>query len=231
MALATIALGGAWLWFRDSPLVAVQQVTVSGESGPDARAIHSALLSAARGMTTLDVQTDQLYAAVSAYPVVKSLHVTTQFPHGMRIRVVEELPVAVVMVGGRRVPVAGDGTLLHDVDRVPILPRIPLAIPPGGPRLSEPQARAALAAAKEAPGPLLSRITQISTVRGRGVVALLRDGPAVILGAPTQLRHKWAAAAAVLDDPGSAGASYIDVTDPGRPAAGTGSAGASSSGH
>ena len=35
-------------------------------------------------------------------------------------------------------------------------------------------------------------------------------------------RAKWLAAAAVLADPGSAGASYIDVTDPVRPAAGAG---------
>ena len=49
-------------------------------------------------MTTLDVQTGRLYAAVSAYPVVRSLEVTTQFPHGMRIHVVERLPVAMVIV-------------------------------------------------------------------------------------------------------------------------------------
>jgi hypothetical protein len=33
---------------------------------------------------------------------------------------------------------------------------------------------------------------------------------------------KWAAATAVLAEPTSAGASYIDVTDPSRPAAGVG---------
>jgi cell division protein FtsQ len=226
-----LLLGGGWLWFQDSSLVAVQQVTVTGESGPDAGAIRSALVSAARGMTTLDVQTRQLYSAVSAYPVVRSLQVTTQFPHGMRIHVVEELPVAVVTAAGRRVAVASDGTLLHDLARIPVLPRIVLAVPPGGPRLNEPPALEALDAATAAPRPLLSRISQISTVRGHGVVALLHDGPAVYLGAPNELRRKWAAALAVLDDPGSAGASYIDVTDPGRPAAGVGRTATSSSGH
>jgi cell division protein FtsQ len=219
---AMVFLGGAWLWFRDSSLVAVQQVTVTGESGPDAGAIRSALVSAGRGMTTLDVQAQELYAAVSAYPVVRSLQVTTQFPHGMRIHVLEELPVAVVTAAGRRVAVAGDGTLLHDLARIPALPRIVLAVPPGGPRLNEPPALDALDAATAAPRLLLSRITQISTVRGHGVVALLHDGPTVYLGAPADLRRKWAAAVAVLNDPGSAGASYIDVTDPGRPAAGVG---------
>ena len=222
LAVATLVLGGAWLWFRDSPLVAVQQVAITGESGPDAGAIHSALLSAARGMTTLDVDTGQLYASVSAYPVVKSLQVSTQFPHGMRIHVVEELPVAVVVVDGRPVAVASDGTLLHDLARVPTLPRIRLAVPPGGPRLSEHDALESLDAAASAPRPLLSRITQISVVRTHGIVAQLRDGPMVYLGAASRLRRKWSAAVAVLYDPGSEGASYIDVTDPTRPAAGVG---------
>ena len=217
---AGLLLGGAWLWFRDSPLVAVQQVTVTGESGPDAGAIRSALIAAAQSMTTLDVQNSKLDGAVSAYPVVRTLDVSTQFPHGMRIHVVEELPVAVVVLEHRRVPVAADGTLLHDLARPPALPRVELAVPPGGPRLNEPQALAAVEAAGAAPRQLLSKITHIATVSHRGLVAQFRDGPAVYLGDSRELRSKWRAAVAVLADPGSAGASYVDVTDPTRPAAG-----------
>ncbi len=66
-------------------------------------------------MTTLDVQVSHLRTAVSPYPVVKGLQVSTQFPHGMRIEVIEQVPVAMVDVGGRSTPVAGDGTLLTDV--------------------------------------------------------------------------------------------------------------------
>ena len=215
-----LALGGGWLWFRDSPLVAVQKVTVTGENGPDAGAIRSALVASARSMTTLDVQTDRLYAAVSAYPVVRSLRVTTQFPHGMRIRVLEELPVAQVVLGGRRIAVASDGTLLRDLASVPALPTIQLAAPPGGPRLVARSALQELHAARTAPRALLPRITLISVDRGPGLVVRLQDGPVVYLGEDRGLRAKWSAAVAVLGDPGSVGASYIDVTDPGRPAAG-----------
>jgi cell division protein FtsQ len=222
--LATLAgvllLGGAWLWFRDSPLVAVQKVTVTGENGPDAGAIRSALVASARSMTTLDVQTDRLYAAVSAYPVVRSLRVSSQFPHGMRIRVLEELPVAQVAVGGRRIAVASDGTLLRDLASVPALPEIQLAAPPGGPRLIADGALEELRAARTAPRPLLRRIALISEQRGSGLVVRLHDGPAVYLGDGHALRSKWSAAVAVLGDPGSVGAAYIDVTDPARPAAG-----------
>jgi cell division protein FtsQ len=230
VAAAGLLLGGGWLWFRDSSLVAVQQVTVTGQTGPDAGAIRAALASAARGMTTLDVQTGQLYGAVLAFPVVKRLEVSTQFPHGMRIHVVEELPVAVVTEGGRTVGVAADGVLLHDLARLPSLPRIELAVPPGGPRLTEPAGVSALAAAKAAPRALLARISLISTSPQHGLVAQLRDGPEVYLGDTHHLAAKWKALLAVLADAGSAGAAYIDVTDPGRPAAGAdaGAAGAGS---
>ena len=215
-----LALGGGWLWFRDSALVAVQKVTVTGERGPDAGKIRTALLSAARSMTTLDVQIGHLYAAVSAYPVVQSLEVSTQFPHGMRIHVIERLPVAVVIVAGRREAVAADGSLLHDLTPIRALPRIGLAVAPGGPRLSDPQALQELAAATAASSALRPRITMIRLVAGPGLVASLRHGPAIYLGDASALRAKWASAVAVLADPGSLGAGYIDVSDPRRPAAG-----------
>lgn len=227
LVAAAALLGGGWLWFQDSSFVSVEHVAVTGPSGPDAAAIRAALDSAARSMTTLDVQTSRLYGAVSGFPVVKKLEVSAQFPHGMRIHVVEELPVAVVTAGGSKVGVAGDGTLLRDLATLPALPRIQLAVPPGGPRVTEPGALSALAAANAAPRPLLSRITIISASAQHGIVAQLRDGPAVYLGDTSELEAKWNALVAVLADAGSAGASYIDVTDPGRPAAGvSGGAGA-----
>jgi cell division protein FtsQ len=201
-------------------MVAVQKVTVTGERGPDAKAIASALRSAATSMTTLDVQTGRLYAAVSAYPVVRSLEVTTQFPHGMRIHVVERLPVAMVVVAGRQEAVAPDGSLLHDLSQVPALPRIALPVAPGGPRLSEPQSVAELAAASAAPSALRARIKLIRLAAGPGLEATLAEGPAIYLGDATDLRTKWTAAVAVLADPGSVGADYVDVSDPRRPAAG-----------
>src|SRR5205085_4917813 len=127
-----LVLGGIWLWLRDSSLVGVREVRVSGASGPDAAEIQSALVAAAHNMTTLDVNMKQLRTAVAPYPVVKSLDVTTQFPHGMRIRVIEQVPVAIVDAGGRRTAVAGDGTLLHDATVNSTLPTISLQVLPGG---------------------------------------------------------------------------------------------------
>ncbi len=221
-------LGGGWLWFRDSSLVSVKHVTVTGESGPDAAGIRSALLTAAKNMTTLDVNVSQLRTAVSPYPVVKSLQVSTDFPHGIRIHVVEQLPVAVVQVAGRTIAVAADGTLLPSLSSTSSLPVITLAVPPGGPRLTDPSSLAEVTALAAAPYQLLAKIGTIQSDPSHGLVAQLRGGPQVYLGDPDQLAQKWSAAVAVLGDSGSAGAAYIDVTDPRRPAAGAGAAAAAS---
>ena len=214
-----LVLAGLWLWVRDSPLVSVQRVTVTGATGPDASAIRSALATAARGMTTLDVNQGQLRAALAPYPEVKSIQVSRQLPHGLRIRVVEQLAVAEVVFGGRSEAVTGNGTLLGS-RRAGGLPQVALAVPPGGPRVTEAPALAALHALGAAPYAFLGRISRVATQPGHGVVAQLRNGPLIYLGGSDRLRAKWLAAATVLADPGSAGATYIDVTDPSRAAAG-----------
>lgn len=226
--LALVALlVGCWFWFRDSSLVSASHVTVEGESGPDAARIREALKSAAHTMSTLDVDANKLRSAVAPYPIVKDVEVTTQFPHGMRIHVVEQLAVGAIEAGGRKLAVAPDGTLLHDVVVSRSLPLIPLRVPPGGARVTDANALGAIRLLAAAPHRLRSKISQVTTVSGHGLVAQLRNGPAVYFGDTAALRAKWLAASAVLADVGSTGAAYIDVTDPGRPAAG--SSGSSSS--
>jgi cell division protein FtsQ len=230
--LSAILLGalllGAWLWLRDSSLVAVTRVKVTGVSGPDAGTIRGALVGAARGMTTLDVSMSQLRSAVAPFPIVADLRVSTQFPHGMRIRVIERPPVAMVAVAGRNIAVASDGTLLHDFVVSSPLPLVPLPVPPGGPRVTNPALQAVKLLAG-APAQLLAKVAQVTTMHGHGLVAQLRAGPNVYFGNASSARAKWIAATAVLADPGSAGASYVDVTDPVRPAAGAGAQAGSSS--
>ncbi len=180
-------------------------------------------------MTTLDVQMSKLHRAVSPYPVVKDLDVSTQFPHGMKIRVVEQIPVAVITAGGRRIAVAGDGTLLRDVRASPSLPQVSVRALPHGSHLKDRGALAAVSVLGAAPYQLLTHVSGVTENPAHGLVVELRHGPELYFGDPTLLSSKWTAAAGVLADSGSAGASYIDVVDPERPAAGTpGAAGSSS---
>jgi cell division protein FtsQ len=218
-----IVLAGGWLWLRDSSLVAVDHVVVTGEQGPNAARIRAALNTAARKMTTLHVRMDQLRNAVARYPVVKDLQVSTDFPHGLRITVIELLPVATVNFGGRMIAVAGDGVLLRYSGAGASLPVIPLRRAPAGSRLGEPDAVHAVALLAAAPYALVAKISQVTTVSPHGLVAQLRNGPSIYFGAPSSLAAKWKAAIAVLAAPGSVGASYVDVTDPARPVAGAAS--------
>jgi cell division protein FtsQ len=221
LAALLVVIGGVYLWLRDSSLVAVQKVHVVGVSGPDATQIRSALAIAARNMTTLDVQMGQLQSAVRPYPVVKRLDVSTQFPHGMQIRVFEKVAVATVVAAGRRMPVSSDGTLLHGVSNADALPTISLGVAPGGARLSG-YALSEVRLLAAAPYPLLYRIRAVTDGPAHGLTVTLRNGPSVYFGSTDRLGAKWTAATAVLGSPDSAGAVYIDVTDPVRPAAGAG---------
>jgi cell division protein FtsQ len=214
-----LLLGGGWFWLRGSSLVAVDRVTVTGLSGPGSGAIRAALLGAARGMTTLQVNRSALRAAVAPFPVVRALRVTTQFPHGMRIRVLEQVAVGALSSGGRRVAVAGDGTLLPSVNASG-LPSVPVSVAPAGARVGGGPTRAEVALLAAAPAWLRSRVTQVSTTSADGLVAELHSGPELRFGAAGALRAKWTAVAAVLADQSSQGAAYIDVSVPGRPAAG-----------
>jgi cell division protein FtsQ len=230
LALIAVALllGGAWLWFRDSSFVSVKRVSVTGLNGPDAGRIRRALRTAALNMTTLDISMSQLRTAVAPYPVVKDLRVSTQFPHGISIRVIEQIPVAEITVGGRTIEVAGDGTLVHD-GGPSSLPQIPLRVPPGGTRLTG-SAMGAVAVLAAAPYEMLARVSQVTTNNRHGIEAQLRNGPAIYFGDADRLDAKWTAAIAVIGDPSSAGAAYVDVSDPERPAAGGGSPSQSTTG-
>jgi cell division protein FtsQ len=222
-ALAAVALviAGAWMWLRSSSVVAIRQVTIVGVQGPDAGAIRVALRRAARGMTTLNLDVATLRAAVKRYPEVTSVSASTEFPHGLVIDVGEYLPVAEVLVDGDPIYVSGDGTLsrggpgpMHQ------LPVIPLPVPPGGTTLTEGGALAVVHVLAAAPWQMLAHIQEATNSAEHGVVVALRQGPSIYFGGPGELRAKWSAALAVIGSPSAGGASYIDVTDPQRPAAG-----------
>ena len=217
------ALVGGFFWVRSSSLVAVRRVTITGVSGPDATAIRGALAGAARGMSTIDLGARRLREAVAPYPVVRALRLHSDFPHGLRIGVVERIPVAVLLAGGQRTVLAADGSLLRGARLSMPLPAITAAVVPGGSTVSG-TARADVVLLAAAPYPLLARIATAGLDSGaRGLEVGLRNGPAIYFGAPDELAAKWRAAVAVLANQSSAGASYIDVTDPARPTAGAGS--------
>jgi cell division protein FtsQ len=221
LAAGLLLLGAGYqFWLRDSSLVAVEKVTITGLTTSDSERVRLALTTTGRSMTTLHVDHEALDRAVAGYPVVRELEVTTDFPHGLRIHVVEHVPAAIAVGDGGRVAVAGDGTILQGVTADKRLPTLEIDGAVGLEQLGDATALASAAIAGTAPAPLRGRIAEIGEDGRLGQVAQLRDGPEVIFGDATRLQAKWAAASRVLADLEASGASYVDVRIPGRPAAG-----------
>jgi cell division protein FtsQ len=221
--------------------VSVEHVQIAGVQGVDAGPIDAALQGAARGMSTLNVNVGALRAAVARFHVVRDLSVSTSFPHGLRIHVVEQLPVAVLSVGGVRTAVAADGVVLGPT--LPTLPdllasgRVPLpaiALAAGssaladlrsvGGHIENTTARAELSVLGAAPRVLLGWVSKVF-IGSEGLTVTMRNGVSIYFGDATRPHAKWLSAARVLADPSSAGATYVDVRAPERPAAGTTAAG------
>jgi cell division protein FtsQ len=217
--LAVALIVGAWLLLRDSSLFAVRTVTITGVTSRDAPRIRAALRSAAADMTTLHVRTGDLRDAVSAFPSVRSVHADADLPHGLTIRVLENAPIGVAVFDGGRIPVGSDGTLLRGVSVGASAPAIALPGPESGDRLDDPRAVGMLAVLAGAPPALRSRVARVARTR-HGITLELRDGPDLYFGAPERLAAKWSAAGRVLADPAAAGATYLDLRVPERPAAG-----------
>jgi cell division protein FtsQ len=222
-----VVLGGAVLlavltplalWLRDSPVVRVEHVTVTGISGPQAGAIRAALTQTGLDMTVLHVRDDALRTAVEPYPVVRSLRSQTDFPHGLRITVNAYEPMAALQAGGQLTPVAADGTVLRGA-LTRGLPVVRVSTTPGGEHARDARALRAISLLAAAPPALRARVARI--YRGpRGIAATVDNGPKLYFGGAARLDAKWAAAAQVLAQRSSRGASYVDLRVPERPVAG-----------
>jgi cell division protein FtsQ len=219
IAALVVALPAFGLWLRGSSLVRVEEVAVSGIDGRQAPQIRDALTVAALDMTTLKVDEDALRDAVSTYPVVRGLHTSVQLPHRLRIAVETYDAVAALQrQGGSPVAVAADGTVLRGASAKD-LPVVGVTTLPGGARVRDRATLRAIGLMAAAPAPLRRRVARV--YRGtRGLAATVQDGPKLYFGGARELRAKWAAAAQVLADAGTQGASYVDVRIPGRPVAG-----------
>ena len=219
VAVLTLLATAYFAWFRDSSFVAVEEVRVIGVKTDDAPRIRARLEAAARGMTTLHVDEEALRRALPVGAAVADLRVSTDFPHGMTIEVVQSPAVAVLVAPGKRMAVAADGSVLKGV-RAGDVPTIGVASVPGSGRVGRGRTRQLVAAAAAAPAALRARVQRVRYLSAKGLVAYLERGPQVVLGDAGGLAAKWAAAAAILADAESRGASYVDVSLPDRPVAG-----------
>jgi cell division protein FtsQ len=207
-------------WLRDSSLVAVKDVEITGLTTKDGPRIQAMLESVAEDMTTLHVRTDELEEAARQFPVIGSIDVEADFPHGLRIAVQERPPAALVSSDGVPMPVAADGTVLRGLSPPKGLALLRMEKPVEDGHVTDPQTLRALLVAGAAPTGFPQRIQRVGEGPEQGIVVELRNGPEVIFGDADLAAEKWTAAVRVLADPDAAGATYIDVRLPERPVAG-----------
>jgi cell division protein FtsQ len=216
LAFAGLLLG--WLWFRDSSFAAVERVTIVGSASSEAERVRAALESAAGGMSTLHLDRGALEDAVAPFASVARLQVEPDFPHDLRIEVIEHEPVASVKAGASSVPATAGGLVLDGV-RAQDLPVVTSRAPLADGRVRDRRALAALKVAAAAPQELRARTERVFQ-GDDGLTLDLRNGPELIFGDAADADAKWRAAARVLADESSAGATYLDLRVTGVVAAG-----------
>jgi cell division protein FtsQ len=224
-AVLLFLLGGGWMALRNSSLVAVEHVHIAGVHGAQAIEIRHALDAAAGRMSTLHFDQGVLRSAVAAYPEVGAVSASASFPHTLSIQVSERVPVATLVGPGERTAISADGTVLGPALASTALPTVATTTAPApGTRVRETSALAAAAALGAAPAGLLRYVTRV--YQGpEGLTLQMHNGLLVYFGDGGYPHAKWLSLARVLSSPDAAGATYVDVRLPARPAAGFGQPG------
>lgn len=129
-------------------------------------------------------------------------------------------PVAALSAGGSTTAVSATGAVLGPTRLTASLPRIALTREPAtGTRLTNGRLRAYLSVLGAAPAPLLKLVAGI--YRGpRGITVKMSNGLEAYFGNASRPHAKWASFAAVMASPAAAGAVYVDLRLPERPAVG-----------
>jgi cell division protein FtsQ len=219
VALAVVAAGYLW-WLRDSSLVAVTKVQVTGVTSDDRKQIVASLTRAGEEMTTLHLQPDRLDAVAAQFPTVAGVRAEADFPHGLTIAVDERPPALLASDGNHQLAVAADGTVLPGIDASnEKLPQVSVSTLPQAGELDGDALQEALILGAT-PVPLRPLIERTSYRADDGVTVTMQGDIELRFGDGSGAAHKWAAAAAVLADPDLTALTYIDVRVPKRPAVG-----------
>jgi cell division protein FtsQ len=218
-ALPIVGLLGWLLLLRDSAFFAVQQVQLVGLSHTTQPIVATELLAAARGQTTTNFSVGTLRASVARYTLIADVSAQTQVPHGVRIEVRERRPIARLRADRRWFLLDASGLVITGADLTHLALLRSHSVPSGG-RTRDPFVLMALRVLADAPAPLRARVSAVTTLQGL-LTFSMRHGPRLIFGNGVLPHAKWDAVAAVLADPSSRGAAYINVQLPSRPAAQT----------
>lgn len=221
LALIAVAIGG-YVVLRASSAFAIRHIVVSGAS-PKVSAEVRRALAPFRGRSLLGLDAGELARRVDALPSVVSVGYDRSFPHTLRLTVTAEQPVAVLHRGTETWLLSARGR---------VITKIPTGTRPGLARIWIPRkARVDVGELLYSPPALVStravalathfplHISTASLTHGE-LTFHLRSGLLLYLGEPNDIRLKLAIVRRALHQL-PAGTTYLDVSLPGRPVAGT----------
>ena len=221
VALLAVAIGG-YAVLRASSAFAIRHIVVSGASPKVAAEVRRAL-APFRGRSLLGLDAGELARRVDALPSVVSVGYDRNFPHTLRLTVVAERPVAVLHSGTRTWLLSARGRVIRQIPTGthPGLARIwvprKARVEVGEIVVSQPALVSARAVALARQFPV--HIATASLSHGE-LTFHLRSGLHLYLGEPDDVRLKLAIVRRALHQL-PAGTTYLDVSLPGRPVAGT----------
>jgi cell division protein FtsQ len=213
----------AWVAARETSVFAVRTVAVAGADerlGEDVRrALRDTL-----GESLLAVDLAKARTAVESLPAVRAVSFDRAFPHTLEVVIRPERPVAVVRQGRDSYLLSARGRVIAAVDRrtQPALARIwvtrAVTLAPG--QLVTGDLRTAVGAVTPIAGTRFPRRVTSVRVSDSDLTLRLRSGLELRLGDPHEAELKLAVARSVLPllVPGT---TYLDVSVPERPVAGT----------
>lgn len=231
----SLALGGAFMLIafglyglaRETSMFAVDRIRVEG-AGPGLAAEVQRELRRYHGRSLVTVDASVVEQHVDGLPTVRRSVVDRAFPHTLLIRVVPEVPVAVLRRGTDSWLVSARGRVIAPVALgarralpriwLPVRTEIELGSLLGG----EEGGLAARSLAAFVGSGFTSRITFVRALDGQ-ITLGLRGGLEIRLGAPVDLRLKIAIAHGIVPQlalPSEGGPDYLDIAVPERPVAG-----------
>jgi cell division protein FtsQ len=212
---------------RETSMFAVRTIEVDGASPSVAAEVRSELRSF-DGRSLVSIDGASVAHRVDGLASVRQAVVDRAFPHTLRIRIVPEVPVAVLRRGVESWLVSARGRVIAKVARGARteLPRIWLPartdLTKGSFLNDQPGALAARSLAAFVGSGFPGRIAFVRALDGQ-VTLGLRGGLEIKLGLPVDLPLKIAIARSILPLlalPGHGGPDYLDITVPERPVAG-----------
>jgi cell division septal protein FtsQ len=222
-----LVAAGLYALARESSMFALERIEVEGASPELAAEVQSALRSY-RGRSLVVVDGTAAEQHVDGLAAVRTSVIDRAFPHTLRVRVVPEVPVAVLRRGADSWLVSARGRVTGAIELGGhrLLPRIWLPrqtdIEIGALLADEPGGLAARSLAAFVGSSFSQRVSFVRALDGQ-ITLGLRGGLEVRLGAPVELGLKIAIADHLLPAfalPGEGGPDYLDLAVPERPVAG-----------